>query len=544
MNQSFANNRINRKTRFFFVIVIAIGVFFRFVYLDQKNLTGDECITQVRAAGYKGESYGVEAYQGPSVFQLTPRDQVISGEAISQFQRVHQYPSFTDTIRANATGAPQHPPLYWVFIRFWMQVFGNSTNAIRMLSVIFSLLTIPVLYRLCRELFQQEIIAWLAVSFISVSPVHLFQAHNARPYSLWILMILLSSLALLKALKDHHNQKRSWLLYGITASLSLYTYLFSTFVLIAHGIYVFIREGFHQTQTLKNYIRTLLGVILVFLPWIIVVLFNLKTADKMTAWTGKPVDSLTDLIWSYVNNFANIFMVWNTGLESVLPLNHDSFVFSFGTAITLLSIYSFWFLRQHSANKEWIFIFALTGTIVLSLITIDLLMGGRRAAIGRYLYPSILGIQISVSYVLGMKFHQSIPWKVMTIALILCGILSCAVSVKSQTWKGHPNFEIQSAQIINQAKNPLVISDGDIVFGLMPLNSQLKSTINWIIVSQQDNVVIPNQFSDIFLYKASSQLQEHLTERYQLEPVYQYSYPGSFIWKARSPSILWRLDKK
>ncbi len=521
---------MHRSTRFLFVIVIALGIFFRVVNLDQKILTGDECITQVRAAGYQG------------VKKVIQRDQLLTVEEISRFQNIHAKPSAIDTIRVTASGAPQHPPLYWLLIRFWMQVFGNSVGAVRSLSVIFSVLTFPALYWLCWELFGSAIVGWIAIALVSVSPVHIFQAHNARPYSLWILMILISSAALMRALRNDQNQKLNWLIYGITLSLSLYTYLFSIFVVISHGIYVIIREGFRKTQELSNYLLTSGLAILSFSPWILVVLLNFKKANQQTSWTGTPVDSYLDLIWSYVKNFTDIFVFWNVNFESILPLNESSFVFTFGTLITVFSIYSFYFIQKHSSNKEWVFLFALTSTIVLTLMAADFILGGRRSTIGRYLYPSLLGIQITVSYLLGMKFNSSISWKMIIIALLSCGILSCAVSVQTQTWKGHPDFGLQSAKIINQASHPLVISDNDLVFGLMPLNRQLSPNVNWILVSQPKKVMIPSKFSEVFLYKASDELQAHLKKRYKFKPVYQYSYPGSFIWKAPPPSILWKLE--
>ncbi|MEL6775763.1 MAG: glycosyltransferase family 39 protein [Cyanobacteria bacterium J06597_16] len=537
---------MHKRAKFLFSIVIVLGIFFRVINIDQKIFTGDECITQVRAAGYKGESYGVDAYKGASVAKLLPRDQLVTAKDISRFQNIQAQPSPLDTLRVTATGAPQHPPLYWLLVRFWMQVFGNSVAAARSLSVIFSILTLPALYWMCWELFGSAVPSWIAVALVSVSPVHIFQAHNARPYSLWILMIVISSATLLRAMKGPQNRPKTWIAYGIALSLSLYTYLFSLFILIAHGIYVLCEEGFSNTQKLKNYLLTSGWVLLSFSPWIAVVLFNFNTANTMTAWTGTPVDSLTDLIWSYVKNLQEIFLFWNIHFDPLTPLTESSAVFFLGTALTLFISYAFYFLwrnstRTDSTRKEWVFLFALTGVTVLTLMAADFVLGGRRAALGRYLYPSMLGIQITVAYLLGITFKRSTTWRVVVVTLLSCGILSSAASVQTQTWRGHPDFALQSAQLINQAERPLVISDNDIVFGLMPLNTQLSSDVNWILVSKFDSITIPNQFSDIFLYEASTELQDYLKTKYEFEAVYKYPYPGSFIWPEPPPSILWQL---
>jgi uncharacterized membrane protein len=532
---------MHRSVWFLIAIVIALGIFFRVVNLDQKIVGGDECITQVRAAGYKGESYGVEEYQGESVAKLIQRDRVVTPEEMTRFQRIQTNPNAIDTIKATATGAPQHPPLYWLLIRFWMQAFGNSTNALRSLSVIFSVLTFPALYWLCWKLFSSAIVSSIAVALVAVSPVHIFQAQNARPYSLWILMIVVSSAALLRALR--RDRTLNWVIYGVTLALSLYTYLFSIFVLISHGIYVIIREGLRKTQSLTAYLLTSGLVILSFLPWILVVFLNLKTADRMTSWTAMPVDFYSDLFWSWVKNLADVFLFWNIQFTSVLPLTQPLFVFSFGTALVILVTYAFYFLKTHSSIKEWVFLFALTSVTVLTLIAADLILGGRRAALGRYVYPSILGIQLTVAYLLGMKFPRSIAWRVITVVLLSCGVLSSTVGSQTEAWNGHSDFSLQSARIINQTTQPLVISDDDIVFGLMPLNTRLTPKVRWILVSQPEQVRIPDEFSDVFLYNASDELRSQLEKRYKFKSAYQYSYPGNFIWKASPPSILWKLDK-
>ncbi|MGA2442997.1 MAG: hypothetical protein ABSH08_18750, partial [Tepidisphaeraceae bacterium] len=50
-----------------------------------------------------------------------------------------------------------HPPLYFVVLRWWIDLFGNSAAAIRSLSVIFSLAGIVVFFDLCRFLHGPKI---------------------------------------------------------------------------------------------------------------------------------------------------------------------------------------------------------------------------------------------------------------------------------------------------------------------------------------------------------------------------------------------------
>jgi len=133
-----------KSLRFFIVILLILGIFFRFANLDQKLFWGDECITTVRVAGYTGEL----------VNKSIKRGEIISPEEMKKFQRVNQDTSLLDTIRVTALEAPQHTPLYFVLTRVWVQFFGNSVSAMRSFTALTSLLVLPAIYWLCIELFD------------------------------------------------------------------------------------------------------------------------------------------------------------------------------------------------------------------------------------------------------------------------------------------------------------------------------------------------------------------------------------------------------
>jgi uncharacterized membrane protein len=520
--------------RFFIIILLVLGVFFRFVNLDQKLFWGDECITSVRAAGFKG------------LYESIPRDKIITPEEMKKFQRVTQETSFLDTIEVTP---PQHTPLYFLLTRVWMQWFGNSVIVMRSLTALFTVLMFPAIYWLCIELFESSKVAWMAVALMTVSPVHIIQAQNARPYSLWTLTILLSSAALLRAIRL--NRKQNWVVYGVTLAFSLHSYLFSAFVAISHGIYVFVHEKFRITKTLVAYLLSLSFAILSFSPWLFKVVTNIDNAKQNTEWTGEPAPFL-DLIKSWIRNLCDIFLYWNYEYEKKLFISEDIFVNYFGITLVILVAYAFYYLCRRTPKKVWLFILALTGVAALVLVLPDLLLGGRRSALSRYLFPCIVGIQITVAYLLSTKITSNISslwginlWKIATILLISCGVLSSTISSQTETWDGKDDFIIQSSSLINKTASPLVVSDGDIVFGLMPLNYRLASHVRLLLVSQPTAPVIPDGFSDVFLFSASEELRSKLEEQQKIhiKSAYQNSDLGNFVWKVSSPETLWKLEQ-
>ena len=265
----------SKKISFIILIIVILGIFFRFVNLDQKYFNGDECITSVRSGGYG------------NLESLIPKDTIISPEQIERFRDIN----------------PASSSLDFLLTRFWMQWFGNSATTMRFLTALTSLLALPAIYWLCMELFKLSMVAWMSVALIAVSPIHIINAQNARPRSLWILMILISSAALLRAIRL--NRKQDWFIYGVTLVIHLYTFLFSIFVVIAHGIYTLVIEKFRITKTLIAYLLSTGLVILCFSPWIVVIITNLNTAQTMTNWTSKPAPFL-DLLGGWTKNFCDI----------------------------------------------------------------------------------------------------------------------------------------------------------------------------------------------------------------------------------------------
>jgi uncharacterized membrane protein len=72
-----------------------------------------------------------------------------------------------------------------------------------------------------------------------------------------------------------------------------------------------------------------------------------------------------------------------------------------------LSWYSFYFLYKTTAKQAWLFVFTLTATPALALILPDLIVGGYRSAMSRYLMPCQLGFLIAVAYLLANKITSS-----------------------------------------------------------------------------------------------------------------------------------------
>ncbi len=154
--------------------------------------------------------------------------------------------TLTSTIAEAASGL--HPPLYFVILHFWMGLFGNSEVALRSLSAIFGIISILLIYQVGIALFNREV--GLISSFLSaVSHFHIQYSQEARPYTLLLLLSLLSFLFFIQILK--HERKWYYPCYLLANILLVYTHVFGLFMVAAQIFFLLLFWTKYSPQRLK-----------------------------------------------------------------------------------------------------------------------------------------------------------------------------------------------------------------------------------------------------------------------------------------------------
>lgn len=266
------------------VVLIITGILIRFINIDGKITWADETFTYLRFYGYTKSD----------LMQEVVNSQILTaGTLLEKYQSPGVGKSIIDTVKGLAVEDPKHPPLYFVMTNLWVQCFGNTVAATRSFSAFISLLVFPALYWLCQELFQSKTVGLVAIAIIAVSPFHLVYAQEARMYSFYTLNILLSSAALLRAMRL--NTKPSWSIYSVTLLLGLYTNLLFSLVAIGQGIYVAVNQGLRDKKILIAYLSALLAGILAFLPWLFLIITQSAKVQETIKWS-KLIVPLNDLV--------------------------------------------------------------------------------------------------------------------------------------------------------------------------------------------------------------------------------------------------------
>lgn len=489
-----------RWLKYSVIVLIALGVFFRFYHLDKKVYWIDETNSSLRTLGYTKTELIETLFTGD----------VITAAQLHQFQQLSPERGWDDTWNA-LTGTAEHTPLYFLLARAWVGLVGHSVAAMRFLTALFSVLVLPCLYWLCYELFGAPIVGWIAMGLVAVTPVHVLYAQEARPYSLLSVLVLLSSEVLLRTLRT--NTRRNWIAYGLTVAAGLYTQLLFGLVVMAQGLYVFLTEQWPMKRT---YLIAAGASSLSLVPWLLILVRNWQKVQQSTI-------SLND---GYSSSY--IFDRWFLNLNLAFLSRELGGANILLVIITLIALYVF---CRSAPKRAWLFVLLLIGVTFTVLAVPDLILGGRRSLRIRYLFPCFLGIQIAYAYVFATqavwaKTWRQQLWRGFMVVLVAGGLAACMASSQAVVWwnKSVPrsSYYPPVAELINQAANPLVVSDGPVT-DTLAFSAWLEPDVKLqLVATEPRKLKIAPGYDPVYLLNPSEQLQKILTRRgYKLSVAYE-----------------------
>ncbi len=180
------------------------------------------------------------------------------------------------------------PPLYYYLLHFWIVVFGQSNDAVRALSGLFAVLTLPVAW-LCGRRLGGRAVAWTTLVLLASAPFAVYYATESRMYSLVILLTGCGFLALARAV-DKPRPGNLIAVAVVTAAL-LYTQYWSVYLVAMVGIWLVVsvvrahRHGRADAAPRAALLAVAVGVLL-FVPWVPTFIYQAKHTG--TPWAAPP----------------------------------------------------------------------------------------------------------------------------------------------------------------------------------------------------------------------------------------------------------------
>jgi mannosyltransferase len=159
------------------------------------------------------------------------------------------------------------PPLYYLLLHVWIQIFGSSEAAVHSLPLLFGLLTIPVGMWAGWSLFGRRAGMYAAVLFAFSSFLTAY-AQEGRMYELMALLGLLATTGFLHGFV--YRRRRYLILFAVSEALMLYTHAWGMFfgagaVLALIPVW---RWSDDRRALVRDAVLTFAGTGLLFLPWL------------------------------------------------------------------------------------------------------------------------------------------------------------------------------------------------------------------------------------------------------------------------------------
>jgi mannosyltransferase len=312
----------------------------------------------------------------PRVYGLSERS-LWFDEAFSW--RLIQFPFFD---MLNRVGADTHPPLYFIILKLWAELFGDSAWALRSLSVLFGLTTIWGTYLFTSQTFTGDLgevpevpvgntrsgnsvsrgqaIGLFGAALVALSAFQIRYSWEMRMYALAAALAVFSSWAMVRALRTPRNTK-GWLLYGWLALLLGYTHYYGLLTLASQGVFLLLFLWRQAGWKLGALFRqrhfwyaalTEAFVILAWLPWLGVFLRQ-RAAVKSGFWTVRVS------VWDVPELLYQMFL-----RPEYLPAPPRWHVlWTFAICIVALCL-----LARKSRPREWCVICLGVGPVAFSLL--------------------------------------------------------------------------------------------------------------------------------------------------------------------------------
>lgn len=125
------------------------------------------------------------------------------------------------------------PPLYYLLVWAWAQVFGGGEVGLRSFSALLGGATVPIAYLAGRELVSPRA-GVIAAALVAVNPLLIWYGQEARSYAL---MVLLSAVALLFFAHAFYDPRPKWLaLWSLSSALAIATHYFAGFLFLPQAL--------------------------------------------------------------------------------------------------------------------------------------------------------------------------------------------------------------------------------------------------------------------------------------------------------------------
>lgn len=164
----------------------------------------------------------------------------------------------------------QHTPLYFFLLHFWIKLFGDGEFALRFLSFVFGVATVPMVYIVSKKITSKQN-SILSAAIVAVAPLLVFFSVEIRMYPIVTFLVMLALNYLIDFEQKSDNKS---LVKLVLANLLIpYTFVGGIFynlsLFFCYGIYLFK----NNKEKFMSYIKSVGVELVLLIPYFLMVLY-------------------------------------------------------------------------------------------------------------------------------------------------------------------------------------------------------------------------------------------------------------------------------
>ncbi len=335
-----------------------------------------------------------------------------------------------------------HPPLYYIILKLWTGLLGDSVLVMRLLSVAWFGIALGMAYLLCREadISPRQSLpdkktrrygnAGLFAILLLASSSLLYRYHQeARMYAQEVALVLASNWLLLRSLRATRPQGRWWIGYALTATALCYTHYFGLFSVAAQFVFIagllvsepkVVDPSRDQPRPLPTWLwaaGAALVIAATYLPWVPTLLQQQARVTK-DYWSSTTVES-SPIRLDFWRSMALQSLAYKPD-QTTSSLTSDRSAGMVGQGLLLAFFIVMLILASRRDRVRWL---VLTGTLVPIVLSIVASYKNDRNIIEpRFLIPSFTLLLVGVALILSRVELALARW--LAFGLIWFGLAS------------------------------------------------------------------------------------------------------------------------
>ena len=266
----------------------------------------------------------------------------------------------------------QHTPLYFFLLHFWMKLFGQSEIPMRILSLIFGLGSIPLVYTAAKKISTGKIAVW-AASLAAVSPLLVLFSVEVRMYPIVTFLVLLSFNYLIDF--EQKNDTNSLIKLVIANVLIPYTLvggiLYNISLFICYSIYLFKSKK----KVFISYLKAVAAEYVLLIPYFCMVAYYAK--ERRLFVIAREGELQFFHVIDVIRNFFGSTLISNIYWPSIDPYN---FTFIFTIAVVVPCVYFVWALVKGAKTEDkflktlyYVFFLSFVLSVFFALFKVNIL---------------------------------------------------------------------------------------------------------------------------------------------------------------------------